>query len=206
MTPLISQFPAPAWQLPPSAITLSDRCVDIWRIPLSGDRPRQQSHRAREKILRRYLSLPDCEALVFAAGAGGKPFVSQPPGVSIECNLSHSHGMALLAVSQRWPVGVDIERLRPIRDPLRIAQRVLPAESLAELAARPKETRQEAFFVHWTRFESQQKAVGRGLFAPPVEKGYWTVRSFCPAHGYVACVTIDVHRPVDFRHFDLIDP
>lgn len=199
-------LPVPVWRPPPARIALSDDRVDIWRIPLSKDQPRQKSHRAREQILRRYLSLSAEEALVFSAEPGGKPFVAQPPGVSIECNLSHSHGLALLAVSRQWAVGIDVERLRAVRDPMRIAQRVLPAQSLAELSARPAETLQEDFFIHWTRFESKQKASGRGLFATPAEYDNGTVRSFCPAHGYVACVSVEVVRPLDFRHFDHTDP
>lgn len=156
--------------------------------------------------MRRYLALNDQDTLAFATEAGGKPFISQPPGVTFQCNLTHSHGLALFVVSPRWPVGVDVERQRPISDPVRIAQRVFTKRRLAELLAAPTDVLYESFFYHWTRFEATQKAAGHGIFGPAVADDSTHVRSFCPLPGYVACVAVAVDQPIDFRHFDHTDP
>jgi 4'-phosphopantetheinyl transferase len=48
------------------------------------------------------------------------------PAIDIDFNLSHSGDLAVMAVSTSHTVGVDIEKERPIADPLRIAHRTFP--------------------------------------------------------------------------------
>ena len=118
-------------------------------------------------ILARYLG-SDPAAIRFEATAGGKPVIREPQ-TPIEFNLSHSHGLVLLTLG-RQALGIDIERLRPIRDSLSIARRVLAATDIQQLEQVDEPARSVAFLACWTRFEACQKTLGRGVFAKPATK------------------------------------
>lgn len=98
----------------------------------------------------------DASSLVLERAEGGKPrFVSGP-----QFNISHSGGLAVCALSDS-PVGVDIERLRPMRDPIALADRFFaPAE---KAAIRASEAPSEAFLEVWVRKEAFLKLSGRGI-------------------------------------------
>jgi len=94
-------------------------------------------------------------------GAHGKPEVGGHDGVHV--NLSHSGDRALLAVSRRGPIGVDIEAARPGRPFRRLARRFFaPAEYdwLDGLAAGEVA---DGFYRLWTLKEAYLKAIGTGL-------------------------------------------
>lgn len=136
--------------------------------------------------------------------AGGKPYLAAPPS-GLEFNLSHSGGLALLAVSHGPAVGIDLERLRPVRDPLRIARRVLPGAITQMLAELPQAALSREFFRQWTRFEAMQKGLGRGVFDPPADGNGIQLAGFCPHEGYVACVAVMTAGATRFRHFDHLE-
>ncbi|MDX1643918.1 MAG: 4'-phosphopantetheinyl transferase superfamily protein [Thermoanaerobaculia bacterium] len=95
-------------------------------------------------------------------GANGKPSVLDEP--ELEFNLSHSEDKALVAVSRSGPVGVDIERLRPLDDADDIARRFFSRREVKTYLAQPEALRPRAFFNGWTRKEAVVKALGEGLF------------------------------------------
>lgn len=107
-------------------------------------------------VLGRRLALAN-RAIRIATDGHGKPFLPEMPDVHF--NLSHSGARFALAVGPA-PVGVDIERVRPVN--LRVAVSFHPRER-AYLAAAPPDLRQAAFFDLWTRKESYLKARGMGL-------------------------------------------
>jgi len=86
-----------------------------------------------------------------------------PPEISV----SHSGGLAAYAVaSASVRVGVDVERLRPVRAPLRLAKRnFAPAEAEA-VASAPARQAAAVFLETWTRKEAVAKATGLGLRLP----------------------------------------
>jgi 4'-phosphopantetheinyl transferase len=92
-------------------------------------------------------------------------------------NLSHTDGVAMIAVTVGSEVGVDLERIRPTTAVESIAERVLGAGEADALRALPDEERVEAFYRTWTRREAQAKARGTGLAPPPggsgPESGWW---------------------------------
>ncbi len=98
-------------------------------------------------------TLPD-----MAYSERGKPYFPTYPGVHF--SLSHSYGCILVGVHDR-PLGVDIERFRPVR--AERLRRVLGAET------------EEDFWRRWTEYESRCKRRGigaagqKGLLLPPVE-------------------------------------
>lgn len=175
------QAVTPQWSDAPEVPSLNRQCIDVWRIRLdSADgtpltAPRTQAAEAMRQILARYLLRPP-DSLDFARHPGGKPYLIADDH-PLEFNLSHTRGIALLAVSRGRPVGVDVEPIRRLADPLRLARRVMDDESVAclERASDP-DRRRHLFIDLWTRLEARQKSHGRGIFAPAVAGG--RVQSF----------------------------
>ena len=120
--------------------------------------------RARlRSLLGGHLGL-DPRALVFVQNAFGKPRLADRP--SVHFSLSHSGDRAVLAVSERHEMGIDIERVRPL-DHLDLARRYFhPNEVAAIEGVRPTEEQLLAFFRTWTLKEAIVKAIGRGLSIP----------------------------------------
>ncbi len=86
----------------------------------------------------------------------GKPYLAQR---SIEFNLSHTDELTAIAVC-RSPVGVDVERVRQVGQPLSALIGREDAETIAHLG---QSERQVAFFQCWARKEALLKAAGMGL-------------------------------------------
>lgn len=91
--------------------------------------------------------------------ARGKPFFPDHPGVHF--NLSHTRGAVLAALADS-PVGVDIERVRPVGR--RLKERLAPGGT------------EEDFFRVWVRREARSKRSGAGVASmlstePPPEPG-----------------------------------
>ncbi len=127
--------------------------------------PRRQFVASRamlRRLLACYLS-PEASTLEFANGTNGKPSLA-PAGQrqDIHFNLSHTGDRALFAFG-RTPVGVDLERIRALRDPDAVAERFFSVQENGMLAALPATTRQRAFFACWTRKEAYVKALGTGI-------------------------------------------
>ena len=78
----------------------------------------------------------------------GKPEFAEHP--EVQFNLSHTRGAVLVGIHDR-PIGVDIERIRPVSE--RTMQRLAGAVTERE------------FFESWTRRESRAKWGGAGLAA-----------------------------------------
>jgi 4'-phosphopantetheinyl transferase len=88
------------------------------------------------------------------------------PHCGIFFNASHSEGLAIVAVAVGRPVGVDIERIRPIADALEMADRFFTRTEVELLRSTPEACRAEVFLTIWTRKESYAKAMGVGLSMP----------------------------------------
>src|SRR5260370_493417 len=85
---------------------------------------------------------------------------------SLRFNLSHSHSLALYAITHQRELGVDLEFIRPevVEEP--IAERFFSAAEDAVLRCLPASLQPEAFFNCWTRKEAYIKAKGEGLTIP----------------------------------------
>jgi len=81
----------------------------------------------------------------------------------LQCNVSHSHELALLAFSYRRELGVDVEYMRTNIEYEDLARHSFSPNEQAVLLALPPEVRQQAFFNCWTRKEAYIKARGMGL-------------------------------------------
>jgi 4'-phosphopantetheinyl transferase len=231
------------WHPPPVALTLSSAEVHVWRTSLelaascierlqstlSADelqrairfhfpRDRRRFTVARgvlRNILGRYLGVPPSE-LGFRYSAYGKPDLADVvDAAGLRFNVSHSHEMALFAVSCGREVGVDIEYLgREIRGE-EIAERFFSPRERASLRALPADAKHKAFFNCWTRKEAYIKAHGEGLSLPlnqfdvslapgepaallatrsdPREALRWSLQALIPGPDYVAALAVEGH-------------
>ena len=103
----------------------------------------------------------------FRVNAFGKPCIANPsPSYDIRFNLSHTTGMAVLAVAMNRELGVDVEHLGRLETNTDIAERFFAPEEVAELLAQPQDTQSMRFMQYWTLKESYIKAIGMGLSCP----------------------------------------
>lgn len=163
------------------------------RFPLARDRNRFIAcHGILRLLLGRSIERAPA-TLRFDIGSHGKPALRDS---DLRFNISHSHHLALFAVSRMLTVGCDIE----FHDRRFLAEEIpehffSPAE-VAELRALPAADQGAAFFAGWTRKEAYIKARGVGLSLPldsfdvslaasaqpPLTRGCegWSARSFEP--------------------------
>lgn len=227
--------------------------IHLWRIPLSGEagtgfeekvrllsgderhrmaRYRFDVHRRRFALRRGALRIvlglylartPD--SIVFEYSSRGKPAVAGgPEEVRPSFNLSDSEDLAILGVTLDGKLGVDVERLRPLRDMEALARRYFSAAEQAEYGGLDPSERMEAFYSCWTRKEAWLKAKGEGLAVdlrsfdvtlspgrpaklldtrdPAEEPGRWSLHAFEPRPGFVAAAAA-VPRAVKLVLLDL---
>jgi 4'-phosphopantetheinyl transferase len=148
-------LPAPSRPISPAAE------AHVWRAASAAGRS--------EQLLRRVLAMYLGEApeeIELARGEHGKPSLAADPG-RIAFNLSHSDELTLVAVSCGREVGVDVEREKPGRDLLALAERALNPEDAAAVRAAADVERSRVFYELWTRHEARLKCLGIGLASAP---------------------------------------
>ena len=166
-------------------------------------------------LLGRYLH-QDPQYLRFTYGPRGKPaLVADMDEGTLRFNVSHSHGLALYAMTHGRDIGVDVERIRPEIVQEQIAERFFSLHEVTLLRALPVPLQAPAFFACWTRKEAYMKATGEGLALPldqfdvslapgepaallhttwdPQEAPRWTMQDLDPAPGYRAAVAVAGH-------------
>lgn len=102
-------------------------------------------------------------SLQFVQDGDAKPVIAGAGGARCEYNASHSGELLALAVSDS-PVGVDIERARPMPGLDKVARRVFDAATCASIAAAPPDQRDARFFTEWTALEAHAKLHGHGVW------------------------------------------
>ena len=231
------------WLPPPADLTLSSDKVHVWRASLEVTASRVQTlqntlatdelsraerfyfEKDRKRfvvargllraILSRYLSI-EASQLRFCYSPYGKPALATTPGQDVlSFNVSHSHGLALYAVTRGREIGIDLERVRADLDCEQIAARFFSPRENAVLRALPTELKSKAYFNCWTRKEAYIKARGGGLSLPldqfdvslaPGEPAMllntsgdrqeatrWSLRALTPGPGYVAALAVEGH-------------
>lgn len=191
----MQHIPQPDWRPGPERPRLVAPGVDVWRIDLApangldaASAQRAQLHQILRRLLGRYLDL-DPAQLQLVRDPGGKPRLDMP-GLRLEFNLSHCRSCALIAFSDTLQVGIDVEALRPLSDPLRIARRVFERDELEALARCESADRLALFFELWTAMEARQKALGRGIFDPPVARSDLACFAFRPGPAQFAGLAV----------------
>lgn len=122
------------------------------------------AHGAMRQILARYAAMEPA-ALVFEAQEHGKPRLADPTP-EIPFNLTHTAGLALLAIAAGGRIGVDAEFVRPLSDLQKLAERFFAPAEAEEILAMDEAAQPAAFFACWTRKEAFLKGLGKGLHVP----------------------------------------
>src|SRR5690606_35000212 len=78
-------------------------------------------------------------------------------------NLSHTRGMAVLAVTRAGEVGVDVESVQRRVELLALSERYFAASEHRRIAQLSGPAQREQFFRVWTLKEAYLKACGLGL-------------------------------------------
>jgi 4'-phosphopantetheinyl transferase len=235
--------PVSPWRSPPETLVLGCDEVHVWRATLDQTPTQIQSflhnlaadEQARAErfyfekdrehfivargvlraILGCYLNRVP-EGLSFCYSSHGKPALArESDGYAIRFSVSHSHGVALYAVTRGREVGIDVERIRSDLEVAEVAERFFSRREVAMLRTLPTEVQREAFFRCWTRKEAYIKARGEGLSLPldqfdvslapgepaavlgtqrdPSEASRWSLQELTPGPGYVAALAVEGH-------------
>lgn len=229
------------WEPAPAELMLPRGEVHIWRIVLEQpgwvvdrlrsilspdelaradryviDRDRRHfavGRGALRVLLSRYLAVAPGD-LAFRAGPHGKPALAEPEP-SLHFNLSHSHGLALLAVARDRELGIDIEYVRPMPDAESMIVRFFSSRERDDFGRLAQVERLTAFFRAWTRKEAYLKALGAGLSlaldhfdvtlgpdepprlrrveGKPDEPARWSFHDLDPHPDYLAALAIEGH-------------
>ena len=179
------------WREAPNNLTVSPSHVDIWlastalgeeqirsyRESLSqaelarADKFRSDS-RYREYVVTRGLLRQvlarltglDITGIEFPDGEHGKPRLDNIlDGQTIAFNVSHSHGLALVALTLEGSLGVDLEKIRPEVDWRSLAKQYFSGTEVRALNRYPEQAGLKAFYTCWTRKEAFVKALGDGI-------------------------------------------
>jgi 4'-phosphopantetheinyl transferase len=230
----------PSWNSPPLDLTLDLGEIHVWRVSLAqtesclqslqqtlstderakADRFRFPKDRSQfivsrgalRAILSRYLNISS-HILRFDYNPYGKPsLIVTQGGNTLRFNLSHSRGMALIALTKNRDIGVDIEGINQKFSCLEIAQKFFSPLESSVLRSLPEHLQATAFFTCWTRKEAYIKAVGKGLSIPlnkfdvslapgepaallnveenPEEASKWSLIELFPSSDMVAAVAV----------------
>jgi 4'-phosphopantetheinyl transferase len=167
--------------------------VHVWRVELPAAGGREAARRALREILGGYLG----EEPEVVVSEDGKPRLSDP--TKLHFNLSHSGSLGLIAVATDIDVGVDVEKIRPRRDLVRLAARWLTDPEAAAIAEADEREREAVFYAAWTRHEARTKCTGAGLSGPPPGPEVVAIELEVDP-GYAAALAADA--PIFVRRFE----
>jgi 4'-phosphopantetheinyl transferase len=145
------------------------------------------------------------------SGPNGKPTLA---GIdpALRFNVSHSGGIAMLALTRGRRVGIDVEEIQPDFPYREVAPRVFTPRERAALDALPADRQAATFFYAWTCKEAYVKARGTGLFLDPeafsvslppaepalldvaedpAEASRWELATLVPLEGFTAAVAAE---------------
>ena len=169
-------------------------------------------------ILAHYLHVPPAQ-LHFTYNKQGKPHLLHPS--SLQFNLSHSGDLALLAVGQQFPLGIDLEffSARPYEG---IGKHLFSEAEILGLKKVDNLLKPLVFFHIWAQKEAFIKACGLGLSYPtqqfdvptfpktnqaimdPLHGIKWKMVSFMPKIACSAALCYDPRvKDIRYCHFDL---
>ncbi len=124
------------------------------------------AHALARCTLARYTGV-EPSSLRFANNRYGRPRLTEEgASAGLSFNLSHTKGLAAIAIADGREVGIDVESFRRTADAISIADRYFSAFEAKQLRSVPAEKRRERFFTYWTLKEAYVKARGMGLSLP----------------------------------------
>ncbi|MFS8087118.1 MAG: 4'-phosphopantetheinyl transferase family protein [Acidobacteriota bacterium] len=238
-SPSAQALPRQSWQAGPVSPVLWPNEVHVWRARLDaprskdfelslsdddreraarfrfeGDRHRFIMARASLRaVLARYLKT-SAARLQFDLGPFGKPALAPRQNtLDLRFNLSHSHQLALIAITRGRELGVDVEFMRADFASDEVAEHFFSPAEVKQLVRLPAEIKTRSFFNCWTRKEAYIKARGEGLSHPldqfdvsftldapaalldsridPAEVSRWSFEDLSPHPAYAAALTVE---------------
>lgn len=170
------------------------------------------AHGWLRQLLAGYLGI-SAATVKFVDSPLGKPGLA--PSVNaggLHFNLTHSEGLALVAIARGRAVGIDLERVRPLNDAEEMVARFFSQRENAAFRRLPEEQKPLAFFNLWTRKEAWLKATGEGIghllnqvevsFRPGEPAGLkslpqgfenlssWSIHHLIPGPGFVGALVV----------------
>ncbi|HUF08769.1 MAG TPA: 4'-phosphopantetheinyl transferase superfamily protein [Rhodothermales bacterium] len=200
--------------------------------PLSEDEKRRTARFRGERLQHRFaagrsllrhvlgdlLNLPP-DRVAFHYGSLGKPTLdplAHAGAGPLHFNVSHCEEQIVIAATLTAPIGVDVEKLRPLSDEPELASRFFESGEIAEYFSLPAALRNQGFFNAWTRKEALLKARGDGLQTPldsfrvsldprtpcevraftslPESPSDWSLISLSPSPRSIAAIAIRANR------------
>ncbi len=156
--------------------TLSDNINEFYALLSVAERERASKLMIKDKqeqfvITRGYLrqrlgwlTNSDPKSFTFDYLEHGKPVLSNDhQQTDITFNVSHSHELAVIAISQKQRLGVDIEKINRESNPRKLVSRFFSEAEQLAMSALPETLLTKAFYASWTRKEAFIKAVGDGV-------------------------------------------
>jgi 4'-phosphopantetheinyl transferase len=237
------------WKQTPPELSLSAETVDIWKIDLKLGNDHIFAHskilsraeldradkyvsgkKSREFIITRsslriilgHVLGRHPGTLEFDYTRHGMPYLVPGTGSpDVRFSVSHSHDLALIAVTLDQPIGVDIEKVREEIDYESLARRFFSEQEHRAIMDYEGKGKPRAFFATWTRKEAIVKATGNGiasglkqfdvsvdpdqparLLATRWEKeiqSSWSLTNIEAGPDYMACLAMDgSSRPVQY--------
>lgn len=170
------------------------------------------------ELLARYLQL-ESGRIEFAYGAAGKPMLATNASqTAVQFNLAHSEDLVLIAITRECPVGIDVEKVRPLKEAEELVARFFSPHEHAVFQKLTDAEKPAAFLNLWTRKEAWLKATGEGIarslhlvevtFEPGAPARLlkvpdhlaqslpWTVHDLNPARGFTAALAVAAERPI----------
>ena len=167
-------------------------------------------------MLGRYLRI-DPDRLEFMYSPNGKPALANRfADAAIHFNLAHSDNLALFAFTRIGAVGVDVERIRSMKDAPELVARFFSARESGLFQKVTVDQQPAAFFNLWTRKEALLKATGVGItgglnelevtFLPgePArllavagdanKAAQWSLQDLSPASGFAGAVAVQAQN------------
>lgn len=102
----------------------------------------------------------------FSRNAFGRPEPMPSHQGRLRFNLSRTTGLIACAVTRDADLGIDVEDLHRMDDPMEVARHAFAPSEVADLEARGGDDRRLRFFEYWTAKEAWLKGRGVGLSEP----------------------------------------
>lgn len=125
------------------------------------------SHGFLRLVLARYLQI-EPQYIEYDKKDHNKPILKRAVhGEGLQFNLSHSNHFAMLAVSHRLELGMDVEYMDRKHQWQKLIRRFFTEPEQQAIFALPYAQQEQAFFQVWTRKEAHMKVTGQGLHLAP---------------------------------------
>ena len=175
---MINQNRAAVWWLPVEWIE-GDQWQMLETLLIDEERTRaKRFHFERDKLV--YIAAHAiCRGLLsyclgqppqswrFSVEDHSKPeLVCSSDGPQVRVNISHTRGLAAVALTVDNDIGIDVEWLQRNAQTEALAERVFAVPEREALAAAPEDAKVDTFLAFWTLKEAYVKAIGKGLSQP----------------------------------------